>query len=103
MAESQLNRIENGSRRHIGLIGTIVRVILGLGLLAYGLSGGKIAGSHRQLQFGFQPLGLILGVVALPAVLLIGQWPRARRAPSTSPPTRTVYTPVNTGVFLALL
>jgi hypothetical protein len=29
-----MNRIENGSRRQIGIIGTTVRVVLGLGLLA---------------------------------------------------------------------
>jgi len=50
MAETQLNRIENGRRRQIGLIGTIVRIILGLGLLAYGLSGGKIMVSNGQLN-----------------------------------------------------
>ncbi len=102
MAETQLNRIENGSRRHIGLIGTIVRVILGLGLLAYGLSGGKIVVSHGQLQFGFEPLGLILGVVALPAVLLIGQWLRARRDPSPFQATGPVETTINMAVFFAL-
>ena len=102
MAETQLNRIEDGSRRHIGLIGTIVRVILGLGLLAYGLSGGKIVVSHGQLQFGFEPLGLILGVVALPAVLLIGQWLRARRDPSPFQATGAVETTINMAVFFGL-
>jgi len=42
LAETQINRIDNGRRRQIGSIGTMVRVVLGLGLLAYGLSGGTI-------------------------------------------------------------
>src|SRR5260370_35115175 len=96
-----MNRIDNRRRRQIGVIGTIVRVILGLGLLAYGFSGGKIVVSHGQLQFGFEPLGLILGVVALPAVLLIGQWLRARRDPSPFQATGPVVTTINMAGFFA--
>jgi hypothetical protein len=97
-----MNRIDDGRRRQIGTIGTTVRVVLGLGLLAYGLSGGRIAVSHGQLQLGFEPLGLILGMVALPAVLLIGQWLRARRDPSPFQATGPVETTINMAVFFAL-
>jgi hypothetical protein len=83
-------------------IGTTVRVVLGLGLLAYGLSGGKIVVSHGRLQFGFEPLGLILGVVPLPVVLLIGQSLRARRDPSPFQATGAVETTINMAVFFAL-
>jgi hypothetical protein len=77
-----MNRIDDGRPRQIAVIGTTVRVVLGVGLLAYGLSGGKIVVSHGRLQSGFEPLGLILGLVALPAVLLIGQSLRARHDPT---------------------
>ncbi len=97
-----MNRIDNRRRRQIGVIGTIVRVILGLGLVAYGLSGGKIVVSHGQLQFGFEPLGLILGVVAFPAVLLIWQSLRARRDPTPFEATGSVATTINMAVFFAL-
>ena len=102
LAETQLNRVENGSRRQIGLIGTIVRVILGLGLLAYGLSGGKIVVSNGQLQSGFEPSGLILGAFAFPAVLLLWQSLRARRDPTRFQATGPVGTAINMAVFFAL-
>ena len=94
--------IDSGRRRQIGSIGTTVRVVLGLALLAYGLSGGKIVVSHGQLQFGFEPLGLILGVVVLPAVLLIGQSLRARRDPTRLEETGAVGTAINMAIFFAL-
>jgi hypothetical protein len=103
MAETQLNRIENGRRRQIGLIGTIVRIILGLGLLAYGLSGGKIMVSNGQLQLGFELPGVILGVFAFPAVLLIWQSLRARRDPTRFQATGPLGTAINMGVFFALV
>ena len=48
LAETQINPIENGRRRQIGSIGTMVRVVLGLGLLADGLLGGKIVVSPAR-------------------------------------------------------
>ena len=102
MAQTRINSIDQGHRREIGSIGTIARVVLGLGLLAYGVSGGKIVVSHGQLQSGFEPLGLILGVIAFPAALLIGQWLRVRRNPTRFEATGAVGTAINMAVFFAL-
>jgi hypothetical protein len=102
LAETQINPIENGRRRQIGSIGTMVRVVLGLGLLADGLLGGKIVVSQGQLRTGFEPLGLILGVFAFPAGVLIWQSLRARRNPTRLQATGPVGTAVNMAVFFAL-
>src|SRR5437899_686836 len=102
MAGTQMKRIDKRRRREIGSIGTIARVVLGVGLLAYGLSGGKIVVSHGQLQSGFEPPGLILGVVVFPAVLLIGQSLRVRRDPTRFEATGAVGTAINMAVFFAL-
>ena len=102
MPDTQFTRSRNVHRREIGSIGTIVRVILGLGLLAYGLSGGKVVVSHGQLQLGFELPGVILGVLAFPAVLLIWQWLHARRDPTRFEATGAVGTAINMAVFFAL-
>src|SRR5206468_5696481 len=46
---TRLGVIDSGRRRQIGSIGTTVRVVLGLALLAYGLSGGKIRSEERRV------------------------------------------------------
>jgi len=90
-------------RRHIGPIGTIARVVVGLLLLGYGLVGGTVVISHGQLRTGFEPLGLLLGVIAFPAVLLAWQWVRARSTTTRFEATGPVGTAINMAVFLALV
>lgn len=102
MAESPINRIENERRRQIGSIGTAVRVVLGFVLLAYGLVGGQVVIYRGQLRTGFEPLGVILGLVAFPTVLLTWQWLRARRDPTRFQETGPVGTAINMLVFFAL-
>ena len=89
-----LSRSRNASRRgpgsspkaarhrQIGPIGTLVRVVLGLVLLLFGVIGGQIIVINGQLRSHVELLSLILGVVALPVLLLGLQWVRARLAPA---------------------
>jgi len=89
--------------RHIGPIGTTARVVIGLLLLGYGLVGGTVVISHGQLRTGFEPLGVLLGVIAFPAVLLAWQWLRARSSNTRFEATGPVGTAINMAVFLALV
>lgn len=98
LLEMQANRTETG----IGPIGTVARVVLGLFLLIDGLLGGTVAVSHGQLRTGFEPLGVLLGVIAFPALLLAWQWLRARRNPARFEETGPVGTAINMVIFLAL-
>jgi hypothetical protein len=90
-------------RRHIGPIGTTARVVIGLLLLGYGLVGGTVVISHGQLRTGFEPLGVLLGVIAFPAVLLAWQWLRARSSTTRFEATGLVATAINMAVFFALV
>ena len=90
------------SRRHIGPIGTTARVVLGFFLVGYGLIGGTLVVSQGQLRTGFEPLGVLLGLIGFPAVLLAWQWLRARRDPTRFEATGPVGTAVNMAIFLAL-
>src|SRR5260370_22234630 len=90
-------------RRHIGPIGTTSRVVIGLLLLGYGLVGGTVVVSHGQLRTGFEPLGVLLGVIAFPAVLLAWQWLRARSSTTRFEATGPVGTAINMAVFFALV
>lgn len=102
MADTQANRTGGGSRRHVGRIGTIARVLLGLVLLLDGFLGGNFVVNHGHVRTGFEPLGVLLGLVAFPAVLLAWQWLRARRDPSQFQETGPLGTAINMVVFLAL-
>jgi hypothetical protein len=53
--------------RQIGGIGTAARIVFGLALTAVGLVGGKVILARGQLETGFQPVAVILGLVAAPA------------------------------------
>jgi len=96
----QANR--DAGRRHIGPVGTAARVVLGLFLVAYGLTGGTLVVSHGQVRTGFEPLGVLIGVIVFPAILLGWQWLRARRDPKRFEATGPVGTAINMVVFLAL-
>jgi hypothetical protein len=91
------------SRRQIGAIGTAARVVLGLLLLTYGVLGGRLIVSNGQLRTGFSPLAVVLGLVALPTVLLVGQWLRSRRTAVRLQATGSVATSVNMLIFFALI
>ena len=102
MVNTQASGAETGSRRHIGAIGTTARVVLGLVLLLDGVLGGNLVVNHGQVRTGFKPLGVLLGLVGFPAVLLAWQWLRARRRPSRFQETGPLGTAINMVVFLAL-
>jgi hypothetical protein len=103
MADTGSGRQPIARSRQIGSIGTAARVVLGLALLAYGVSGGQVMVIHGQMRTGFEPLGVAIGLVAFPAVLLAWQWLRARRTPSRLQATGPGGTALNMLVFLALL
>src|SRR5260370_4134264 len=90
-------------RRHSGSIGTTARVVIGLLVLGYGLVGGSVVVSHGQLRTGFEPLGVLIGVIAFPAVLLAWQWLRARSSTKRFEATGPVGTAINMEVFFALV
>src|SRR5260370_8014477 len=90
------------SRRHIGPIGTTARVVLGLFLVGYGLIGGTLVVGQGQLRTGFEPLGVLLGLIGFPAILLAWQWLRMRHDATRFEATGPVGTAINMGVFLAL-
>ncbi|HEV2027690.1 MAG TPA: hypothetical protein VGS16_04055 [Candidatus Dormibacteraeota bacterium] len=90
-------------RRHIGPIGTIARVVIGILLLGNGLVGGTVVISHGQLRTGLEPPGMLLGVIAFPAVLLAWQWLRARSSTTRFEATGPFGTAINMAVFFALV
>jgi hypothetical protein len=94
--------VENGRQRQIGAIGTAARVVLGLVLLVYGLLGGKLVAINGQVQTGFEPLTLVVGLLVFPVLLLAWQWLRARRDPTRLQATGPVGTVINMVVVLAL-
>ncbi len=72
----------NTRRRQIGGIGTAARVVLGLALLALGVTGGRVSVMNGQVGIGFEPISVVVGVVGFPAVVLALQWLRARVVPT---------------------
>ena len=91
------------SRRQIGAIGTSARVVLGLLLLAYGVTGAKLRIIDGHVQTGFSVIALALGLIALPAVLLVWQWLRSRRAPNRFEATGPFASSINVLILVALL
>jgi hypothetical protein len=96
-------RLEPPGRRQIGAIGTLVRVVLGSLLLSFGVLGGQVIVISGQLRSHFELLPFILGVVALPALLLGLQWLRVRFAPARLQATGPVATLFNILIFFALV
>ena len=103
VAEDDSDRSEAARHRQIGPIGTLVRVVLGLVLLLFGVIGGQIIVVNGQLRSHVELLSLILGVVALPVLLLGLQWVRARLAPARLQATGPVSTALNIVIFIALV
>jgi hypothetical protein len=103
MPETDINRPRTPPLRQIGTIGTTMRVVVGLVLLADGLFGGHVSAIHGEVRTGFEPLSVAVGVVAFPIVLLAWQWLRTRRDPTHIRATGPVSTAINIVAFLALV
>ena len=75
-------------QRHIGTIGTTVRVLMGLAFLVFGALGHSTATtSGRMVGIDFAHLGLngpalAVGLIGLPALTVAFQWLRSRRVDS---------------------
>jgi hypothetical protein len=103
MSETNVNEPEKAPRRQIGTIGTVSRVVIGFFMVLYGLTGGRIEVMHSNVQIGFDPFSVGLGVVAFPALLLAWQWIRARTAKARYDATGPLATTINIAVFIALV
>src|SRR5260370_9981299 len=103
MTETNINQPEIARRRQIGTVGTVARVLIGWLMLVYGLTGGRIEVMHSNVQTGFDPLSVGIGVVAFPALLLAWQWIRARTAKTRYEATGPLATTINIAVFIALV
>jgi hypothetical protein len=81
-------------QRRIGPVGTAARIILGALLLDSVVQG--------HLARGFHLSSWALGLLGLPAMLVAGQWLRARRTSARLEPTGPLGHTLNLAVFLAL-
>ncbi|MGH7861160.1 MAG: hypothetical protein ACREOS_02870 [Candidatus Dormibacteraceae bacterium] len=97
-------------RRQIGAIGTVGRVVIGLVFLVGGFVGFQVVVIHGQsgsllveLRPDFNPIGVILGVTVIPALLLGLQWLRSRRSVARFEATGIFATAVNMGIWFALV
>jgi hypothetical protein len=103
MTETNMNQSEIARRRQIGTIGTVARVLIGLFMLLYGLTGGRVETMSGRVRTGFDPLSVAIGVVAFPVALLAWQWLRARTAQTRYEATGPLATTINIAVFIALV
>jgi hypothetical protein len=90
----QVDHQTTGRRRGIGTLGTAARVLVGGSLL------GSVTWGH--LTRGFHPSSWALGLVGFPALVVVGQWLRARRTPTPLRATGPVAHMLNVTVFLVL-
>lgn len=77
--------------------------MLGVPLLLLGALGGRLVVSHGHLQPQLQYMSLALGLLLLPAALVLWQWTRFRRDPSRIEATGPVPTTINIAVLALLL
>ena len=103
MPTADIIRPGASGRRQIGAIGTSARVVLGLLFLAFGLVGARVVVSHGQLQTGFSPLSVALGLIVLPAVVLGWQWLRGRITATRFQATGPLATTLNMLILFALV
>jgi hypothetical protein len=94
MIATPLETRSSGRHRAIGPLGTTARVLVG------GLFVGSVTWGH--LDRGFHPSAWLLGLVGFPALLLAGQWLRARRTSSPLRATGPVAHALNVAVFVVL-
>lgn len=83
------------SARPIGPVGTIARIVVGLGLVA-DVAVGELSGR------GLVPASWLLGLLGLPALALMWQWWRARRVPARLDMTGPWGYGLNVALFLVL-
>ena len=103
VTKSDTDRVGAAGHRQIGAVGTLVRVVLGAVLLIFGVLGGQVIVIGGQLRSHVELVAFILGVVALPALLLGLQWLRIRLAPARLQATGPVATLLNILIFFALV
>lgn len=77
--------------------------MIGVPLLVFGALGGKLIISHGHLQLQPQYASLALGLLLLPAALLLWQWMRLRRDPGRLEATGPLPTTINIAVFALLV
>jgi hypothetical protein len=94
MTAIQLDTHPGGRRRAIGPLGTTARVLIG------GLLLGSVTWGH--LTRVFHPSAWLLGLVGFPALVVVGQWLRARRTPTPLQATGPVAHALNVAVFVVL-
>ncbi|MFL6272830.1 MAG: hypothetical protein ACJ75A_22350 [Actinomycetes bacterium] len=94
MTATQLDTHPGGRQRAIGPLGTTARVLIG-GLLLASVTWG-------HLTRGFHPSAWLLGLLGFPALLVAGQWLRARRTPTPLRATGLVAHALNVAVFVVL-
>ena len=59
MTDTNLNESEKARQpRQIGAIGTVARVLMGLFMVLYGLTGGRTELTNGNIQTGFDPLSV---------------------------------------------
>ena len=91
---SRTSKLITNRRRRIGPLGTTARVVVG-GLLLASVTWG-------HLTRGFHLSSWLLGLVGFPALVLAGQWLRARRTPTPLRATGPMAHALNLAVFLVL-
>jgi hypothetical protein len=94
MTATHVNHQGTGRRRAIGPLGTTARVLVG------GVLVGSVTWGH--LTRGFHLSAWLLGLLGFPALLVAGQWLRARRTPTPLRATGPVAHALNLGVFVVL-
>jgi hypothetical protein len=94
MTATQIDTHPSGRQRSIGPVGTTARVLVG-GLLLASVTWG-------HLTRGFHPSAWLLGLVGFPALLVAGQWLRARRTPTPLRAIGPVAHALNVAVFVVL-
>ena len=96
-------------QRHIGTIGTTVRVLLGLAFLVFGALGhSTVTASRRMIGIDLAHLdlngaALAVGLIAMPAVTIAFQWLRPRRVESRLNETGPVAAMINIVVTLGIV
>jgi len=94
MTATPIDTQASGRQRSIGPLGTTARVLVG-GLLLASVTWG-------HLTRGFHPSAWLLGLVGFPALLVAGQWLRARRTPAPLRATGPVAHALNVAAFVVL-
>ena len=96
-------------QRHIGTIGTTVRVVVGLAFLVFGALGHtRATASGRMVGIDFAHLelngaALAVGLIGLPALTVAFQWLRSRRVESRLNETGPGAAMINIVVTLGLV